>query len=1686
MSTTSNTPQNETVQEIPQQAVQKISDNYFTQVKSELEGALQSGEVLTNKNLIDEIKKRNKTNLFDYVKDFIQAPKEAWDWIKTSFMMSFAKSWMGEMFGFTEKLNKKKEEIMEFIKNPMTILGGIMGIFSGYKIFKFITKGKIPGSGMIKTGFKAIGLIGGAGLRVASFGAVAYGAYRLYEFFTENPEEAKSMPESKEGRMKWWSEKLDKIGLKEEKEKLMILLMGEQKANEMFADLENYDPANDPELLAKQAEIDRKLQERIGKYGKLVPLSQKFHEAKEQASYYIEDIISWIKENPAKVAGLTYFAYQIDFLKSLTIGVSKLTAKTLFILASLPIKGASKFPITTIFAIMGIIKGVEAGGEIRVPEDNEQFKLFLKDSINNTANSAWEGTKTIANKGAQTIKDISDPSIEALGNFSLKTRSLLEEHSAEIDVEKIDQAINTLNDKNAIAEMFASISDIPESLFNKGVDFARLTPEEKIKNKNNYGLDRTLSRFKKIFRGEDNNELVTKMTSIMEKFKKEGNLSKSDLDELKTVAIQYRIDIVLNNGYYQWTRLGALDSDDPMEILEGPNKFYIDPTLSKEEQKEKANKYYYDTSGSQAFEVGTKTFTDSMQEEANAIFEKVENGDGYVYAIGSELVYLAAEGGIETVIGPIEIWWNFFASEEKGVNYSAAAIEWGEGILPIFIFSLGSGIATTLANRSKLGLKSALAKGGRKMIGNTLFYPFKPFTMVAQGGYWAARKVVIPSLLGNKKYAEINMKYNPAKLALLDHYNKFWSFTYSQRVRFGYGKETGSIFGDISTKNLDIIKYRKAMMLLHEANNPSILSSEADKRKLRKQAVDLLDDVSEGGADADLKEKMNNPEKFGDAIPELEQKVTELENKIYNNKQRIEVIKEKGYMEKAQSHITEAEKVKKTNPEKAERLYQKAEEALDNAGFEGEKINEADVRTTKGQTKLEIQIEHHKNTIATLETSKTKVDLGLATTATAVQQPNSPTQTPENNTKIDEIEEENRKFNDLPEEEKAKRILQEDENFVRELNEYKKKRKTWLQKAGFKKESLTHSEEILKMDREAKESLEAMYQRRIDLTELTHKTHPNFDFKKHKIQIDEDVMVSFGLSTKINNPEIKAKGALDHAIKEGDIHVPKEFGGRGLMILGVIGASFLAGELARENTEERDITEAFKNEKEKSSNEEKKNDENERQSIEIIKEVLDEYKNEYGAFLSSINSPTAYSDYMNQNPGTTKAPEGLVDLRSIKNPNPFLASDKIITYVNTFTAKHKKMTAEIMMIMTSQHEIINKAFKNSETLQKDGVPIVDALLKIKWDSEKETAYLQYANEEDFIDFSYQCIDSVLQNEKYDGMELANKELVIKDNMKLKLGKDVTEEIGGNFVPFYGSGRDLHRASINYYRGNWKGYRRDMFYGSTGILIDTVSAGQGGKFMKGVNIATDAGEPLYNLGSTALNQGETYENKYYAFSPENAQDIPFDAPGAIRMPKQELEKYDFEKFKNEVDARIFTYISSCYWKNANFEIIDINTIKIFRVTSDNEIIIKRSEDGTWNLDGELAADDGYTFEQAFAMANLSNKTMEWLEKENMEGGSENPFEEDDGNIEFDREFEASEIDIEFDWKKSLTPTDAFKGSSVGQNLIYLKKGNWIDFYKMSFNIPSHWIVNMLNRTYKKHKNKHSIYGQIEKLKNKYNQ
>lgn len=80
-----------------------------------------------------------------------------------------------------------------------------------------------------------------------------------------------------------------------------------------------------------------------------------------------------------------------------------------------------------------------------------------------------------------------------------------------------------------------------------------------------------------------------------------------------------------------------------------------------------------------------------------------------------------------------------------------------------------------------------------------------------------------------------------------------------------------------------------------------------------------------------------------------------------------------------------------------------------------------------------------------------------------------------------------------------------------------------------------------------------------------------------------------------------------------------------------------------------------------------------------------------------------------------------------------------------------------------------------------------------------------------------------------------------------------------------------------------------------------------------------------------------------------------------------------------------------------------------------------------------------------MANLANKTTEWLKVEDMSGGSDSPFDVSYGG------------DIEFDvnWRP-LINRNIFDDDSEA-----------LKFYE-KIGIPKDWVKNLLNRTYKRYK------------------
>ncbi len=1634
MADTENTPTQNPLQ-IVDNSPEIKSDNYYEQVNGEFEYAIVNLDL--DANTIDEIKKRNETSFLDKIKDAISNPEEAMKWFKTSMMATLANSWLGEMFGFKEELRKKKEAIMEALKNPVNILTGVLAGFAGFKILKGLANFANPmslNSKAIKLGLKGIKLAG----RTALLGGMVYGSVKLYEYFTKNPTEAQKMPHEKGALRIWWQAKIKDLGLKDElaehgikgeNNEFIALLMGEKTAKEIFAgDLEY--------------EEDEKNKEKAEQYGDLEPLGNKFEAAKTATKKFAEAVLYQANQYKYSIALVGLAVWEIEMLKKLSIGSAKLTGGTLLTIGDIFKKVAVTFPFAATFGILGIVYGLEESKDLLVPKDPDQFKQYLKDALTHQAKT----TVSIGKAGLEKTQ-------ESYHAFAEKVNSLLAENNVEINTKEVDEAIDYIQDEGNIEKMKEELSNIDiKAILDSIVDKIALSPDERIKNANVLGIS-TLSHYLRTLfeEGDDAKEFQQKVKDILIKIKNEEKLNNNDLIKLAEISPILGITIYSERGYYYWAH------NENGITKEGPKALCIDPNADN--QHELAKRFHLEDSLGSIFETSTNVVTSDIREILYKEKEALEEGKAALILLQGQLIL---EGvGTKYFLGTYEMGKNIvdqFMSENDFDVTEFAAVYAG-GIAPIMVIGAPN-IAMAALNRGFKGVAWELAK--------IATYPASgPFSLLKKGSH-------IKNMLKDRKTAKKWMKKNPVFTAILRARDKSKSLYYnalSLKSKTNSEKFRGQIV-NLTALN----KRRQALRHLYQAKLATLASTRTKEMKL---ATEYLDDFDEDFIRKNLDV----------AIKEIELKEANLLDLTNNFEYNFETEQ----LEKAKKKIQEAH-AETNNPRKKKKLLSEARRELGHAGIRGEEIAAMDLEETNTFKQLERNIaiseaDLQQDVIQEFENER-KSKTGEIENTTA-----DSNETTDKKKDIDSPEsaDKSKAFESLSEQERIDTIKKKDKEFVLAIQKHKEKRKSWLKKANFKRQNLANSEEILRMDSDQKTKLKDLYQQRVHLTEKLHALDANFDFEKHHLQLDEDIMNGLELKTKVADTKVKSKGALDKAIANGDIDLPKGMSAKmkgGFAIAAVLALTYITGAIMTENTEERDLAEAFKKEKEQAGNNnkesEKKNIDSELQAIDIIKENLNSYQNEYSGYLMSISTPIALSSYVKENP-KSEIPNDVIDLRNLRNPNPLEPDQRVISYVNNFTQKHNKMSAEIMITLVSQQELINKAFKNSPTLQKDGLPIVSMgeipILKIKWDPDKETAYLQYADEEDFMDFSYSSIDHTIQTDTYND-SIGGDTQVAGMNVR----SDIIEEIGGNFVPFYGSYRDLWRAGRNFHRGNWKGFRRDYAYGASGALLDSVTLGEGSTALKAASVAADAAEPAYNTYRTAAHREETFENRYYAFSAENAQDIPFESPGTIRMSNKPLENQDFEKFQEEVENKMFAYISGCYWKNANFEIIDINTIKISRITSNNEVTLTRESDNSWNLDGDLKADGGYTFEQAFAMANLSNKTMEWLEKENITGDSENPFHEDGTDIEFDRNYDLEDLDIEYDWTKTLTPTDAFKGTKIGQDTVYLRGGSnsWIDFYDMSFDIPKNWMVNLLNRTYKKHKRNSGFTKSFENIIKKHKQ
>lgn len=1575
----------------PELSREIISDNYFEQVNGEFEKALLTGKI--GPDAIKEITKRNETSFFDWIVDAVKNPQEAFDWGKNVVISNLAGSWLGEIFGLKGKLSAAKDKLMEYAGTPLKILGGVFVGLSGFAILKKLGLNVLNPASLVSSAIKKtfsgagslLKLGGGVAIRVAALGAVVYGAVKLYEYFTDDPSRAHDMPQDKGAQREWWKNKLMELKIDDEAQSLLTLLMGEEEAKNMFADLEQDAVAAgvivaDDEV-SDVGQIDSMTKDGV-EYERLDSVTAGL---KKDLSDTMRECTQPIRENKNSFIDAAVVASLVsESARGALLSAGSMTAGGFMSFAKLPFIMIGDLPLVSLAGIMGVLALVK--GNPLVPKDVDNLSIWLKDKY-----QMYRGE--IEPEVRENVDKLKD---EHYGIFA-----------------KLMLGIDNIRDY--IGEGVDVAEEFVDKLVYRSLDAVTLDDTDLV-NRHNfdtlYGFDE--GDLDGMISSLDENDTVqrTKLEKLkshlgdMVKQAKAENRTFSSKEVLDFIAYSAAAGVKIENkhGIYTW-----MNHPDGKE-----RQLFVDPSLDIDEQIYLVRSMNYNDG---VFSAIGKSLTNQVEDFRfgmdNILFEDLPEGQqrdilrrefrsgGMMVVHGGKAILLkAVEGAFYPfVIGP----WNTAEKLLDGGYEDLSATEmvslYADGLVPVFVYG-------TAKSLMKLQNPTGWVKYGKYV-----FYPISSIWDFGRSNYKSlagtgvTNEKLLHGLIADKKLA-------------VKHFYKLQE-TRARRLK-SHPLLSGAVIGDDYRKLLSIRKAQRDLAAGHYL-------SDWEFHKVKDKVRSLLweGSVTVGGNEFDPHEGTT----FSN-ITALEDEALKIEKNIKNLK----------------------------SMPKSERDNLKAKMDATKSSTDTTK---ADADTVK------VSVDAAKPVDATVKTT-TKDEADKAVTSDA-------------------------DFEKLSDPEKIKKLHELDSELITKIDALSSRERSLLERMSIRKKSKISSDDLRRLHEDSKIDLATLYQKRVDFTLKYIASRPDKsvgiaeNLESNHLFLDEDILDHLKISKAGLAPQMYKKGALASAISASKLDIPpklrllKSFGKSALAVGVFLALGSLAGYASAEtSTGDTSLAAGFKKSKEE---EEKKNSEiggltdaELATEAEMLDKLFMQYSLDYNAYLATITQPAALSDMLEQG----------IDQESIKDISDLekFSFHRTVSFVNNFAANHEKISADVMRLSTANADVLNEIFRRDPELQKNGKSIGGYLLKLKWDKENEKVYLQYADQEEFVDYSYMAIDQTFSW----GMGW---------------------EVGGNFIPFAGSIRDLYRGWRNLERGNnWQAFK-DYMWGAGGLLLDVVTFGEGslvkggikmivkgaskadkvmsaiqvgktgriaGKYLQVGNLAMDASEISYGLGKGLESywnntDPDTFTGKYYAESFETAQDIPFSNPGVVRMSKRPVVSGPKEAVASEIDARFESIMGSFYWKNAEWEVLDANNILVIRTTSDNTVKISRDSEGIWNLDGALAADGGYkTVEQAFVMANLSNDTMEWLDEPasvagveyDKVGASDNPF------------YVSSGGDIEFDLDWSPVAIDYFINGS-----------KWLDTYERSFDIPNDWIVNLLNRTYKKYLEKHSITGKIAELQKKLN-
>lgn len=590
-------------------------------------------------------------------------------------------------------------------------------------------------------------------------------------------------------------------------------------------------------------------------YGyEMVPMKEAWKNYRRELYTAFSDVTKFVKENPGVVTAGALYLSSIEKVRETSETILKAGFQGFCDLAKIPFRALKKFPLQTLFAVSAIFAAEskfnlkDKAGNLLIPKDPENLKKYIAAKL-------------------EYAKEHGEAWFQQIPGF---------------DVAEMDLVIDTILHPESLKQYLGKAEEVLANVIETSLERYTLSREKMVQEANYKGLDVFYTDVVAYLQPEEKEgteryqkytDLLRQIESAKVMLKAGTKLTRVYIDtKLKPLMDPLNLELVYDeSGYVMWDR--QKESENGLRIVDPdhpPKRLCIDPDRPLKEAAELAQKMAIEDNALNAVgKVGETALNEIRLVAGNILFEDAETDAQAAQVLQRKFRggWAIAQAGLQLLIyEPTKgIWHKYYSGPfqvlpkiaklmagSKDVSATEVAVEYGQGIVPVYV--LGQASALLRMDFAAMGLGKPLLRA--------MIYPIE---LAKDASVFTFRHIILNMFFEKQPVRAI---FGDPKMAV---------FSDVMKASHTWRRILGNV-SEVKHERELLARMYEAKKILHQAIYKAVRAKTREAYLLK--ATNLLKGTGEAERALSGTEISSQTQSIRDAISKLDQSIGMKEQKL--------------------------------------------------------------------------------------------------------------------------------------------------------------------------------------------------------------------------------------------------------------------------------------------------------------------------------------------------------------------------------------------------------------------------------------------------------------------------------------------------------------------------------------------------------------------------------------------------------------------------------------------------------------------------------------------------------------------------------------------------------------------------------------------------------------------------------------